>query len=84
MKIKVSVTEDDIENGGSACHNCPVARALLRATGVMWKVHGDTGETRLGIEWRPYWFPGLVGEFVRSYDKCFDVLPFDFEIEVPE
>ena len=74
---RVEVTAEDIAGGCRAdTSNCPVARALLRATGEHWNVE-------LSYAWTadPYGrtdLPGRAMRFIERFDNKKPVKPFRF------
>ena len=100
VKVKVSVTESDIDNGiRGDCWKCPVAIAMWRATGVKWNVGNSlayvTADRHIQID-----LPEKAVAFIDDFDYAATVYPavgmqitgtgkraahpFDFEINVPE
>lgn len=85
--MKISVTEEDIDNGFFRdARNCPVALALKRGFGVssvevsedMLHIRGVRAETRIcsvRVE-----TPERVRRFIWEYDRYWDVEPFEFEL----
>jgi len=99
VKVKVTVTESDIDNGiRGDCWKCPVALAMWRATGWKWAV----GETRMHPIGRAFFaqMPDLAQRFIGYFDDAvftgrqdfrgqmvdcrLVAQPFEFEIDVPE
>lgn len=97
--MQVEVTQDDIDQGCVAqAYNCPVARALNRATGETdWSVcqeyaaryadledgaDDDTQQVRLAHAY----MPEAVGKFVTDFDNGCPVEPFtfDFDYQCPD
>jgi len=86
--MTVSVTADDIRNGGrAACWSCPIAMAIHNATGREWGVFWSSpgrvsllAETLItGATWRVH-LPASCAEFVRRFDGGLDAAPFDFDL----
>ncbi len=87
MKKRICVTEEDIKNGvrmGAAV--CPVALALLRATGVLMLVHPDdhgwSATVAGGGPTHP--LPERVGQFAYWFDYGCQMRPIEFELDLPE
>jgi hypothetical protein len=83
----VEVTEEDIRGGvRKACTVCPVARALNRATEMIWWVPGGVGGFQDEPEVQPYWIdlPATVKQFIIDFDAGRPVSPIEFDIEVPD
>jgi hypothetical protein len=81
VKLRVEVTAEDIAAGNSGdCESCPIALACCRAglNGVL--VSDD------GIAWNGGFVDLPAGglEFISDFDRGRVVLPFTFEIEVPD
>lgn len=79
--MKINVTQADIENGHRAdCFHCPIALAVIRATGIFSTVDSDG----IRIYDNPVKrFPHDMQrqEFIERYDHKETVEPFSFEIE---
>lgn len=90
MKVKVSITADDIRQGKRAdpCL-CPAARAIRRALdnkevrvigsachGGFARVHFDPAQPAVEL-------PPEAGRFVTAYDFGDPVGPLDFELTIP-
>jgi hypothetical protein len=81
MRVHVSVTADDIDNGiRRDCWKCPVALALWRATGVKWKVNNYIAFP-LGDWDRQVHFPSKVIKFIAEFDAHTFPRPMEFDIE---
>ena len=89
--ILVRVTRADIDEGWrQSCRRCPVALALLRATGLEW--HADLDDLRLiGVPWedrdrRPVRTPERVRDWMNRFDFCKSrrsQRPFRFTVNMP-
>ncbi len=88
--IKIEVTQDDIDNGLQGnCISCPIGRAINRllnqnyfgrATYDLVKIHSKPS---CGVVY-VYPMPIHGGNFITSFDKCYKVKPFSFDIDIPE
>jgi hypothetical protein len=88
MKIKIEVTQDDINKGerGNA-RFCPIARACSRIipnsskpsiAGGRWNyVNVNNIERRFNV-------PDFVNDFINDYDLNNPVTPIEFDIDIPE
>lgn len=84
MRIKVSVSQDNIDDGWSGCYSCPVALAIkgidesyhpwVVSTRIMIYLNGS----RVSID-----TPRSVNRFVRRFDSRKPVKPFNFFLEIP-
>ena len=76
----VHVTQAHIKNGTkSSAARCPIALAIRDTVGPALKVYVSIHSYEIGpVKERP--LPIEAREFIRKYDKGFDVKPFDFEI----
>jgi hypothetical protein len=82
-KIRVNVTQQDIEQGwrGSS-QACPVARALRRQDELRrWWVGPDYIISELGS--REANLPPEARVFISAFDHGYPVAPFSFDLEVP-
>ena len=64
--LTIKVTQEDIDEGEPCSKlSCPVAIALERATGILWRVSYRRAEMagcgRIILEWN-------VSEFIRKFD----------------
>ena len=90
-RVTVTVTQEDIDNGDPGmCYECPVARALSRATGRRCRVKeptrwgfsdGPTGSKSDNVV-DPFRLPPDAATFVETFDDfgAERVVPFSFEI----
>lgn len=92
-KINVEVTEDDIRLAIGKipiCENCPVARAISRATGKRiivngrkWAIYGDYKDIKTSNAWTWHDLPGIAINFIVQFDRhSRRVNPINFEIEL--
>ncbi len=86
-KLKVSVTQEHIDQGvteDSEC--CPVAYALRAAGCTYVEVGSMTIDLSLGGEVFELHSPDSVSEFVSEFDMGGKeyVAPFEFELELPD
>jgi hypothetical protein len=82
--VKIEVTEEDIEKGKqSDGTSCPVALAMMRATGSTY-VYVDYIESRIAGEL--IYTPKKAEEFMRDFDSDSEIRPgpFAFEIELED
>lgn len=82
--ITVNVTREDIKMGGRNCWNCPIHRAVKRATGfpyvIGWvNVYAD----RFMGKWVCK-LPDVATEFIEALHNGKSVSPFTFTLEVPD
>ena len=83
MKIKVEVTQEDINNGvRQDGDNCPIACALKRLVKSP-EVEDDIEFDLDGIRYVAR-IPDKASEFISKFDNAVNVLPFSFEIEAKE
>ena len=83
MKIKISVTQEDIDNGWRrSCNCCPIALATRRVSG--WKAP-CVGNSLLWDDGDPHSYmlelPMVALDFINRYDVGDAVTPFEFEID---
>lgn len=83
MKVRVMVTEEDIERGKIDCGECPIALALSRAVpgctpyvnGFLVGINGEHGLfARL---------PRVATDFIRDFDGDDYCGPIAFSLELP-
>jgi hypothetical protein len=81
MKVHVEVKQKHIDEGiRSDCFDCPIALAMLEATGKQWRV--EEWIMRHGEDWVE--MPENVSRFVHAFDRHdYEVQPFAFDIELP-
>ena len=82
MLTKIDVTQEDIDSGRRCSStSCPIARALLRATGqslYVWAYAcGYSGNMR-------YDLPAIAKNKIAVYDLCGVMTPFSFELDFTE
>ena len=82
-QVHVVVTAEDIGNG-NRCDpwNCPIARALWRATGAKWAVYGYHAYPIGKSSNCDVSLPHAAMDFVRDYDNLCYPEPMEFDIEV--
>lgn len=80
--MKITVTQEDIDNGvRDSCRYCPVAIAVLRATGRprgSVRVDGtaiDMGDKVIGLTRE-------VEAWITRYDYTRQGAPFEFEVDI--
>lgn len=80
----VRVTAKDIENGKhNHCFECPVARAMRRATKKPLLVTTTAIEMIVRQYMKPFRLPDLVAKFIERFDAKKRVRPFTFKIKLP-
>lgn len=85
MNVHVVVTEQDIREGRKLCpEQCPIARAIIRATGTNCKVYLTFAylyPESSGVH-RAY-IPDAIQSVIRRFDRigCMELLEFDLEFE---
>lgn len=85
--MKVIVTTEDIAAGGRGdSENCPIARAVQRATGeTFWNANGtrihNSRALFAGSEVQHSFMPIPVwmADWIRAFDRGDSVEPFEFE-----
>lgn len=85
MNIRIVVIEEDIKKGQKLCpEKCPIALAIIRATGIHCKVgvtrahlYPDQGESSIA------YIPGDIQAAIVQFDRtgCMELLEFDLEFE---
>jgi len=81
--MRIEVTAEDIKNGvPMEASDCPVALALHRATGRMWRVDSRRicPNEKFG-DMLSFPCPPAAAVFVCRFDDCLPVEPFSFEFE---
>jgi len=88
--VNIEVTAEDIAAGvREDCFACPIASALLRATGAK-RAFVDGGAVAVG-DWEGFFPPSRmevpitkeVSSFVHTFDVGDSVEPFSFDLELP-
>lgn len=80
LTMRVNVTQAHIDRGRlGECHTCPVALALLDATGISWLV-GRTWAWASPPPSEQVDLPAEVGQFIHAFDHGDRVEPFSFEL----
>lgn len=80
--VIIDVTKEDIAAGDhDKCTTCPVALAMRRATGDLWEV--DYIEARRRRDRVAISLPPPVTDWIERYDGYEEVLPFQFQLEIP-
>jgi hypothetical protein len=93
VKLRISVTAEDIQNGeGNDMTRCPLALAIRRAhTAAGIQFHGGVcadhwhpdADDMLTIGRWPADCADQIREFVHGFDRGAPVEPFEFDLEVP-
>lgn len=84
MKIKIEVTQNDLNNGvRCAGWQCPVHLALWRATGQRWDVGVRSATAIEGSPKRTIQFSDEVCALIYDFDNGLPVRPITFEVEIP-
>jgi hypothetical protein len=85
---RIDVTQEHIDRGVSKdCLRCPVALAIMCHVQPTTSISvGDDAITMLPLGG---WFhdqqaPSVVRQFVRGFDRGDDVVPFSFDLDIPE
>lgn len=76
--MKVTVTQEDIDNGDRTQSRCPIALAISRAYGL--KNIGVGGFSVTGMS-KTRWLPVEAQLFVRDFDNGHPVKPFEFRLQ---
>lgn len=80
--VKITVTQSDIDWGiKGSCRFCPVARALMRR---FPKSIISVGPSHMIIDQLILITPYEVGRWIRNFDVGHRVLPFEFDLEIPD
>lgn len=91
-KVKVSVNEQDIEQGGVTDRKCPISKSVTRiinedvfvkttyigASGYLFFHLSSTGTPQYTVP-----LPKEATNFMILYDLEIDVAPLEFEVEIP-
>lgn len=80
MRVRIEVTQEDIDKGKHGAMSCPVARATSRAFGYSVAVWGDYIDVRKTTSKTVFCAPGEVGRFIDAFDSGRTVKPFTFTI----
>lgn len=85
MNVHVVVTEEDIRKGRKLCpEKCPIARAIIRETGIHCKVGVTCAHLypESGILSSAY-IPSTVQSAIIRFDRtgCMKILEFDLEFK---
>lgn len=77
--MKIQVTQKHINEGKRGeCFNCPIALALLEATGQQWDV-----SFHMACSWHYNLnLPEIAQEFIGRFDYEKTVKPFEFELPI--
>lgn len=77
--ITINVTQRDIDHGKiQDCTDCPVALAIRRSVGPLYKV--DVIRSIVVISGKVRCLPREVSEFIRRVDAGLPVKPFSFNL----
>jgi hypothetical protein len=80
--VIIEITKEDIAAGDTDnCTTCPVALAMRRATGELWSV--DYLEVNRRRDGAAVVLPELVTDWIERFDIHEEVLPLQFELEIP-
>ena len=84
MRFKIEVTQRDIKNGIVAkCDQCPIARAVNRATKTRKTTVGKcTVTVRLNGRYYCMRLPDRAQDFIRDFDAHLQVKPFTFSLNL--
>ena len=82
MKIRVMVTEVDIQGAGRNGTDNPIARALCRATGQPWDIWLTSHAFELAPPFRCVILPGEIFKINRVYHYSGMMWPFEFEFDL--
>lgn len=85
MKIKINVTQKDIDEGVRYnCLKCPIARAMRRHKQLKDSVVTGGCYKLIGHAYEFHALPLRVQNFVFLFDAQKPVKPFTFRVEVPD
>lgn len=85
MKIKVQVTQDDINKGERCSYlHCPVARGMHRAIGTIVGITPMRARFLDDGSPKEVALPNIAADFIIAFDSERAVTPFEFEIDVPD
>ena len=86
--MKIHVTHKHIDEGVmKSCQHCPVALAVIGATGVAYasinirRIRWGNTWGQGGMGWEERETPDAVKTFMRKYDHREPVRPIEFELE---
>lgn len=82
MKLKINVTQDDIDKGNRGNSNsCPIAR-VVRGILPMARVNVRyINSIGMGADIA---LPSEATQFIVSFDNHYPVAPLEFEVDIPE
>lgn len=83
--VTIDVTAEDIRSGvPHKCFDCPVALAMLQATGSHYHVGGSCARKWNDGNSKPVRLPREAVLFIEDLDLGRPVAPFSFTIDLPE
>lgn len=83
ITMLIEVTQDDINSGCRGdTSDCPIARAIKRAT--LTKTCVNVGTHKVYFDKVTAILPSNASLAILSYDRGGDMLPFSFELFLPE
>lgn len=78
--MKIKVTQEHIDLGErKLCSECPVALAVIEATGIACEVEPD----EIRFKGRYFQLPPAACRFISEFDCGAPVQPFEFELPIP-
>lgn len=87
MKIKIEVTQKDIDSGvESDVEACPVWRGVRRVVkrGMRVLVDHISIDLRINGMWEELFTPQRAINFMKRFDDGRAVKPFSFDLDIPE
>lgn len=80
--MRIKVTENHINRGRSnSCDECPIALAIIEATGFHTVAVSETGIAVLEVtHWMHYRLPAEGMWFIHNFDHGNRTVPFEFNL----
>lgn len=82
--MKIKVTRQNIDCGGTSTSTCPVARAIRREIGDIY-AYISVWSSKIFINGREYETPDAAREFILKFDDDVprhELEPFEFEMDI--
>jgi hypothetical protein len=84
VKVRIDVTQSDIDGGMHSSAGCPCARAGRRLPGLQGIRFGAYAWA-FDMSFLPSWqLPSLVRDWIHDYDAGRPVKPFSFDLDIPD
>jgi hypothetical protein len=85
MKVRIRVTQEDIDRGGEGSHTCPIALAVRRALPELDQPRVCSGRIYLDADLiATVMLPAEAQDFIGRYDNALAVEPFEFELDLED